>query len=204
MLTKKQIEILEVFHDKLFNILTFKQIKKKSKQNSNNIIQLAIKKFISLNIIIQNKIGDILTYNLNLNNNLTLAYLNLINENKLVKAKLPLDILNKLENKIRKKTIFFILGIFGSFAKGKATKNSDLDVVVFVEDDNTKKEIIPLIETIKRRELQNIDYHIITTNEFRKMLSVEYENLGKQIYKNNFIYYGYIQYLKLLRGLKNE
>ena len=36
------------------------------------------------------------------------------------------------------------------------------------------------------------------------MLQAEYENVGKQIYKNSIIYYGFIEYCNLIRGIKNE
>lgn len=203
MLTKKQVEILGVFYDNLFAELTFKEIKEKSRQKSNNILQLAIKEFKNQNLLILNKIGSVTTYKLNLENNLTLSYLNTINEYKLTKLNSEsANIIYGIENKIRRKTIFFILAIFGSFAKGKVTENSDLDVAILINNDDLRKKIIPVIETIKRREIQTIDYHIMTISEFQEMLSADYENLGKQIYKNNIIYYGYISYLKLLVGMK--
>ena len=43
MLTKQQLTIFGVFKKDLFASLTFKQIKRESKQRSNNIVQIAIK-----------------------------------------------------------------------------------------------------------------------------------------------------------------
>ena len=173
MLTKEQVNILSVFKKDIFNSLTFKQIKEQSKQKSNNIVQIALKEFQNQNIIQSKKTGDVTTYNLNLSNNLALSYLNLINEYEIKKTKIPLGITDEIEKKVFKYTEFFILLVFGSYAKSKATKKSDLDIAFIVESEATKKEITPYIETIKRREISSIDYHIFTKAEFLEMLKAD-------------------------------
>ena len=202
MLTKEQIRILSVFKKGLFASLTFRQIKEQSQQKSNNVVQIALREFQKQNLITLKMIGDVNVYSLNLNNNLTLSYLNLINELDITRRMFPKEILEEIKKNIFKKSELFILTIFGSYAKNKATKKSDLDIAVIVDSEPTKKEIAPLLETVKRRELRPIDYHIFTREEFLEMLMADYENVGKQIYKNNIIYYGYIEYCNLIR--KNE
>lgn len=204
MLTKQQLIILGVFKKDLFTRLTFKQIKEESKQKSNNIVQIALKQFKEQNLVKTGVTGDVTTYYLNLNNNLTLSYLNIINDIEIQKRKFPKEILSEIQKKISKQTNFFILIVFGSYAKNKVTERSDLDIAVIVESELTKKEITPLLETVKRREIKPIDYHVFTRNEFLEMLTVESENVGKQIYKNNLIYYGFIEYCQLIRGIKHE
>ena len=204
MLTKQQLNLLGVFKKDFFASLTFKQIKAESKQKSNNIVQIALKKFKELDLIKTKVMGDVTSYSLNLDNNLTLSYLNLINDLEIQKRKFPKEILTEIQKKISKQTDFFILILFGSYAKNKATEKSDLDLAVMFESEQTKKEITPFLETVKRREIKPIDYHIFTRNEFLEMLKADYENVGKQIYKNNLIYYGFIEYCNLIRERKNE
>lgn len=204
MLTKQQLAILGVFKRDLFTSSTFKQIKEGSKQKSNNIVQIALTQFKTEDLVETKIIGDVIAYSLNLNNNLTGSYLNLINDIEIQKRKFPKEILAEVQKKITKQTNFFILIVFGSYARNKATEKSDLDIAVIVESEQTKKEITPLLETVKRREIKLIDYHIFTRNEFLEMLRAETENVGKQIYKNSFIYYGFIEYCHLIRGTKNE
>ena len=204
MLTKQQIAILSVFRKDLFASLTFKQIKEESKQKSNNIVQIALKEFKEQGLLKKELTGDVAVYSLNLNHNLTLSYLNLINDLDIQKRKFPKEILSEIQKKISKSTNFFILIIFGSYAKNKATAKSDLDIAVIVESEETKKEIAPLLETVKRREIKPIDYHIFIRNEFLEMLGAESENVGKQMYKNNIIYYGFIEYCNLIQERKNE
>ncbi|MBS3137846.1 nucleotidyltransferase domain-containing protein [Candidatus Woesearchaeota archaeon] len=204
MLTKQQLTILGVFKKDIFTSLTFKQIKEESKQKSNNIVQIAIKKFKEQDLVKTKATGDITTYSLNLDNNLTLSYLNIINDLGIHKRKFPKEILTEIQKRISKQTNFFILIVFGSYAKNKATEKSDLDIAVIVESEQTKKEIAPLLETVKRREIKPIDYHIFTISEFLEMFKADIENVGKQIYKNNIIYYGFIEYCNLIRGKRNE
>jgi len=202
MLTKQQLNILGVFAKGLFDSLTFKQIKEQSGQKSNNVVQIAIKNFKEQDLLRTELTGDVTAYYLNLDNNLTLSYLNLINDTGICKRKFPKDILAEIQKRISKQTNFFILIVFGSYAKNKVTDKSDLDIAVIIESEDIKKEIIPLLETVKRREIKPIDYHAFTRAEFSEMLKVDYENIGKQIYKESLVYYGFIEYCNLIREIK--
>lgn len=203
MLTKQQFNILGVFKKDLFASFTFKQIKEQSGQKSNNTVQIALKEFKKKDLVKTESIGDVTAYSLNLDHNSTLSCLNMINEAEIQKIKFPKEILKEFQRRILKQTCFFILIIFGSYAKGKATEKSDLDIAVIVESESTGKEIAPFLETLKRREIKPIDYHIFTKGEFLEMLRSDYENVGKQIYKNSIIYHGFIEYCNLIRERKN-
>ena len=125
MLTKKQLNILSVFSEDILASFTFKQIKERSKQKSNNVVQIALKEFQKEGVVKIQQIADVSVYRLNLDDNQTLAYLNLINEIKLKKTKIPHKLLKEMQNKVSKHTDFFILAVFGSYAKGKSTGKSD-------------------------------------------------------------------------------
>ena len=80
MLTKRQLTIFSVFKRDIFASLTFKQIKEESKQKSNNVVQIALKEFKEQDLVRTKVTGDVTTYSLNFDNNITLSYLNLIND----------------------------------------------------------------------------------------------------------------------------
>ena len=204
MLTKVQMNILSVFKKDIFSSLTFRQLKEQSRQKSNNIIQIALKEFQNQKLIRTELVGDVTRYHLDLESNLTLSYLHLINESEIEKKRFPKEITAEIQKKLLKQTEFFILIVFGSYAKNKAAEKSDLDIAIIIESEQTKKEITPGLETIKRREIKPLDYHIFTRTEFLEMLRADYENLGKQVYKNSFIYYGFIEYYNLIKRQKNE
>ena len=112
-------------------------------------------------------------------------------------------ILEEIKTKIFRHSEFFILIVFGSYAEGKASESSDLDIALIVESEISKKEIIPFLETIKRRELIKLDYHAFTRGNFMEMLEIDEENLGKQIYRKNIIYYGLISYSNMIKDVKH-
>jgi len=199
MLTKEQFNILGVFHSQMLAELTFKQIKEQSRQKSNNIVQIALKEFQKQSLVKTKITGDVTAYFLDLDNNMALSCLNILNQDKLSKRKFPREILAEIQRRMLRQTEFFILLVFGSYAKNKATEKSDLDVAVIVESEQAKKDVIPVLETIKRREIKRIDYHVFTRNEFLEMLNFDIENVGKQIYNNNIITYGFIEYCNLVR-----
>ncbi len=204
MLTKEQLNIFSVFKKNIFASLTFKQIKQGSKQKSNSVVQLALKEFKNHNLVKIKETGYVKTYSLNLDNNLTLAYLNLINDTEIGKSKIPKWIVENIKNKMFKYTEFFILIVFGSYAKERTTQKSDFDIAIIVESEQTRKEIAPYLETIKRREIIQIDYHVFTRIEFLDMLKADLENIGKQIFKSGIIYYGCIPYYHLIKERRNE
>jgi predicted nucleotidyltransferase len=197
MLTKQQLKILNVFSGDIFGKMDFQRVKSLSGQKSNNAVQIALKEFRKQQIINKENVGKSILYSLNLRSNRLLAYLALSNELSLP-VHLPFSVLRTIQEGIMEYTPFFTLFVFGSYAKGKQTQRSDLDIAVIVETDATRKEIIPALETVKRRELLEIDYHVFTTAEFIEMLIEDYENLGKQIYRGNKIIFGAMQYYSLL------
>lgn len=102
------------------------------------------------------------------------------------------DIFNSINN------TFFIFIIFGSYAKGKTTASSDLDLLVIVN----KKEDIKNIEDEIRRIHTKVKKSLITitANEFQEMIKNREElNIGNEARKNHIILYGAENYYQLLR-----
>ncbi|MEK6864163.1 MAG: nucleotidyltransferase domain-containing protein [Nanoarchaeota archaeon] len=199
MLTKQQIKIFGAFRENIFERMDFKRIKELAGQASNNVVQIALKEFKEQGLVSAEKAGKSIFYSVDLTSNKALSFLALSNEFSLLKT-LPFSVLKTIQQGILEYTPFFILLVFGSYAKGKQTNKSDLDVAVIVESDTARKEIIPSLETVKRRELLEIDYHVFTTAEFIEMLTVDYENVGKQIYRGNKIIFGAMQYYSMIHA----
>ena len=100
MLTKKQLEILKVFKEDIFRRLTFKEIKEKSKQNSNNLVLNAVNEFKKEGLIEIKKTGNVRSFSLNLKFNPIYAYLNIINEETLNKSNLPKKTIQEIQDRI--------------------------------------------------------------------------------------------------------
>jgi len=203
MLTEEQLNILSVFLKEPFAGLTFRQVKAMSRQKSNNVTQIALKRFEKERIVKVERTGNVNSYRLDMGSSLALAYLNLIGEVGIRKRfpKQILGLLEEIQERISKQTEFFILLLFGSYASGEATSRSDLDVAVIVEAEEIGKDVTPVLETVKRRSAIGIDYHVFTRKEFLEMLQAEQENLGKQIYRKSVIIRGRIEYYGMIRRL---
>lgn len=205
MLTKQQMRMLGTFAKNVLGRYTFKDIKQMSRQKSNSAVQDALREFRKQELVTVEKAGNVSLYSLNMKSNAALGYLALVNEEKLRENKnIPVRVLKKIDSELRHYTDFYIVLVFGSYAKGKQNAKSDLDVAVIVESDASKKEVIPYLATVKRRELLEVDYHVFTRAEFQEMLYIELPNVGKEIYLDNVIYYGAVQYYLLLDSVRGR
>ena len=96
---------------------------------------------------------------------------------------------------------FFIVLIFGSNAKRKATEKSDIDLCIISDNKQKSKELVSLLHLLPQR----IEIHQFTTEEFASMLKIKKNNIGKEIVKNNFILYGTENYYSLIsKWMKKE
>ena len=202
MITKKQSVIFSVFMKNAFKEYTFNEIKKLSKEKSNSLLQNAIKVFIKEDILKERKINNSKLYSINHDNKLVYYYFNLITQKILLsQVKKAISI---LENELNKHTLFYSTAIFGSYASNEQKKNSDLDLAIFIDDENKRKIVEAVINSIKNKSLLKIDAHIITKDEFLEMLKDEKANLGKEIARKHLITTNSeIFYLMLKKGIAN-
>ncbi|MEW5897444.1 MAG: nucleotidyltransferase domain-containing protein, partial [Nanoarchaeota archaeon] len=184
MITKKQLKIFEVFAKNPFAEHTRKEIKKDAKEKSNNSMFLSINALKKEGIISEKKIGKsgILTLNLNndlVNNDLAFHYLALCNSYRIppfVKSALEI-----LKEEITEETPFYSVVIFGSYAVGKQKKELDLDIAIFIQNEDNRKRIEALANSAKLKSTAEMDIHVISKAEMFAMLTNAEENFGKQI-----------------------
>lgn len=201
MLTPKQIRIFEAFLRRPYAEMTYKEIKEYSKCKSNSIIQNAISKFISEGIVKKRAVGNILLYSAALENATVFAYFCiLINEMLSNLAKNSLRIIRQELSAVE----FSSLVIFGSYAEGKQKEKSDLDIAIFVNSSEDKKNCELAMRSAELKSLLPLDFHVITRDEMLQMLKDKHENLGKQIaYKHMAIQNHSIFYSILSEGINN-
>lgn len=107
------------------------------------------------------------------------------------------DVLTSIENP------FFILLVFGSYAKSTNDEKSDLDMLAIVQDKKQishVKEIILEIYTKVKKSL-----NIVDISEFKEMLrNTEKFNIGTEAKKNHILLYGAEQYYNLIKICKRQ
>ncbi|MBS3074768.1 nucleotidyltransferase domain-containing protein [Candidatus Pacearchaeota archaeon] len=201
MLTPKQIKIFEAFLRNPYQELTYKEIKDYSKEKSNSIIQIAVVKFLAEDLVKKREVGNIILYALNIDNSAVFSYFDII-----IKEKIS-NLVKKSLNIIREELSnidFVSIVIFGSYAEGKQKEKSDLDIAIFVNSAEDKKNCELSMKSAELKSILKIDAHVITKDEMLQMLKDKHENLGKQIaYKHLAIHNPMIFYSILQDGMNN-
>jgi hypothetical protein len=197
---KKTHKVLEVFTRNPTITYLFNEVKSYTKSKSESYTYNSLNSFVKEGILTKEKRGGLVIYNV-AKTPKAISFLSMAAEYQAWnKKKFPADIINELMGKIN--INFFILLVTGSYAKGKQTLNSDLDVVLIVPNDvkTTNARLKHFCEMC----IPPIHLYVFTDNEFNQMLLDEKHNYGKETVKNNLIFYGAEAYYKLLfEAMKN-
>jgi len=197
MVTTKQLKLFEVFAKKPFAEYTRTEIKKESKEKSNNALALAINLLKKEEVLIEKKIGKSGLLTLNLENDLTFYYIALCNINRAHHlAKLAVKTIQK---EIYEDTPFYSIVIFGSYAVNEQKKDSDLDLAIFIENEKNKKQIEASAHNATLKSVIEMDVHVISRTEMLKMLTAKEENLGKQIARKHLAVHNHVIFYDLIK-----
>ncbi len=132
------------------------------------------------NLIITETVGNSKTIKLNVLNPIVKAHLTITSdeEKKEFLEKHPL--IRKISNDIDTKDVVIL---FGSYAKGKETEKSDIDILV-INKDGKKSISFSKHELLYQKKINPI---FLTRKEFKNMLKSKEENVGKQALQNHII-----------------
>jgi predicted nucleotidyltransferase len=201
MITEKQLNIFQVFAMQPFAEYTLKQIKDRAKEKSNNALEIAMRKFKEEKLFTEKRVGKSTLYALDFANDKVYYYIALANHERL--ANLAQKSIHLVAEDANSVTKFLAIIVFGTYAEGKETKKSDLDIAIIIEDERHKKKIQTSLRNSELKSLIPLDCHVLTRNEFIEMLTNDEENLGKQIARkhlathNHQLFYGLV-----LEGMK--
>ncbi len=94
--------------------------------------------------------------------------------------------------------LFFILVVFGSYAKEKQTKNSDIDLLIIVQDKKNINEVDNAISRAYTRVKKGVNF--VDVSDFKEMIKNTNElNIGNEAKKHHIILHGVEMYYKLIR-----
>jgi len=195
MLTPKELGIVELYRRDIFASYTIREIMKTLGTSSYNWVHTAVKKLIKEGILAAEKKGKATICRINLDSQAAISHISYDEEIKGIKAEIPH--IKKVIDMID--INYFTLLVAGSYAKGKATKESDVDIVVIVSN---KEEVKPLINRLKREgELMIPELHpyVFTDEEFYLMLLSKEGNYGKEIFMNHLTIHGAEGYYNIVK-----
>ena len=147
-----------------------------------------IKKFERQNLVITKKIGKSIVCSLNKNNSITKQHLTLASEayKSYFLERSPL--IKKMYKIIKENEAKeFSAILFGSYAKGKEQKHSDVDIAFISNFKQEAKNIQSEFKAIEQIYDIEINVMIFTEKQFSDMLKTKGENVGKQILKNHVV-----------------
>ncbi len=193
----KESEILYCFAKEPWKKYTFTELKKNSGKKSKSYVEMVIKKFINEGIIKQSFVGHLPIYSLNLASTKARVFAGFVIEYYGWNRKnIPYSDLQAIDDKIPYKN--HVLIVTGSYASGKQTKKSDIDVIVMVEDSSEPKKIYAELSQYCELNIPQIHLYVFKHSEFKEMLCNREGNYGKEIAKNCLILTGGQVYIKLI------
>ena len=92
-------------------------------------------------------------------------------------------------------SVNLIILLFGSYARRKAGKNSDIDLMFIVPDLKIEKKIDEAVSMMPLK----IHSFVFSEEQFRNMIYLKKLNVVKEALKNNIILHGIEQYYSLIK-----
>jgi len=187
---KTENKIIRLFIEEK-NSKTIREVSKKIKSDY-RITHIATQRLLEKNILLSRIVGKSVLCELNASYYGIEIY---EAENKRKEGLLRNKDLKQLYREImaKVKSGFFVFLVFGSYAKGRPTKSSDIDIMFISNDENFEGKIqnITSLLPIKTHVL------VFTEEEFIRMKDSKKSNVVKEGMGNNMILYGIENYYRL-------
>jgi len=197
MLSKNKLVILNLFRKNIFLKISILALTKKLNKKSYPRIYGAVKELEKDKILKIQKYGSLNLTSLELGQN-SLLELSYLDEQESFSRKIPN--INKILD--FKEFLDDIILVTGSYASGKETPKSDIDLVIITKDDAFKKQ--KLIDNTTSLLIPKIHPIVISYKDFVEMLLDTKENYGKEIFKNRLLFRNSGRYYELIKeAIKN-
>ena len=193
MLTKDEIGIIDIFRKDLFGCYTIRDVMKKTGKKTYPWTFDAVMKLSKIGVIKMQTKGKAKLCSINLYNQAALSYLSLLDELEANGKKIPH--LDELINDMT--TPFFVLLIGGSYASGKETSKSDLDICVIIDDSLKTKPLQNFLAN--KLMVPRLHPFVFKRKEFLEMLLSKEANYGKLLFKKHLTAFGAKSYYLMMR-----
>ncbi len=131
-------------------------------------------------LITTESVGNSKTIKLNTQNPIIKAHLTISSDEEKKEFLEKHPIIKKISNDLNTKDVVLL---FGSYAKGKETEKSDIDLLI-INKDGKKSISFSKQELLYQKKINPI---FLTRKEFKNMLKDKEENVGKQALQNHVI-----------------
>ena len=194
MLTKNQVEVLNLFRKNIFLKASILKIKNELKKSSYQRVYDAVKFLAKDGILKIEEAGKSSQTSLIMNQK-TISQLAFLDEQEAVQKNIP----NYSKIISIKEISNYLIIAAGSYAKGNFKKTSDLDLIVVIPDDRNIMKISKLIDNLTLLYLPKIHLFVFNNKNLIDMLLSKEENYGKEIFRNHLILKNAYIYYELLK-----
>ena len=190
-----ELKIIDLMSKNLEKGFTINEIAK-TLNEAYSFVNRVVNRLVEDKVIVAKKVGKALVCSLNLESDKTIAllHLNEVNrkesfykENKKIKLILE-DFLENLKSKFKDNLIFIV--VFGSYAKGTAAKESDIDILIVAKK---KPEITSLIREIHAKYGKEIVPILMTQTELKNQKE---KPIIKEVIKHHYILHGFEEFIE--------
>ncbi|MFH1439146.1 MAG: nucleotidyltransferase domain-containing protein [Candidatus Woesearchaeota archaeon] len=197
MLTSCEQKIMGIVLPQPFKDYSVRQISKRIK-SSYALTHESIRSLIDKDMITARKIGNSLVCKANLSADTgLLAISSLINSKKFMKTNRFSFVIDNLKNKLD--NLLYVMILFGSHAKGTATKKSDIDLLFVVQNEQDIEKIKKRIKSVLSLTNEKVDFDAITTEWLIKMFE-DRHSIGREVLEGSIILHGAEQYYSLVKA----
>ncbi|MGA2387175.1 MAG: nucleotidyltransferase domain-containing protein [Candidatus Bathyarchaeia archaeon] len=199
-LTKTSVEILAHLSSKIRESFTVRQIAEAIKKDY-KISHVMTMRLAEKHYIIAEKKPPVTYCKLNLKGNSSLlAYIEAIRASRFFSKNRDLEILvNDIFSKVRGP--FFTLMIIGSYAKGTASKKSDLDILLIIPDRQMEREVSLAVGSVEHISPLSIHDTVFTSDEFVDLLNQKTPNIAWEAVDNRIVAYGAEEFFRILEAI---
>ncbi len=197
MSTACEQKIMEVLLPQPFKAYSIRKISTLIK-TSYALVHQSVNSLAHKKIIKTKEIGNLRGCQLNLSANPQLLAVFALNYSqkflKRVKFGFLVDEINeKLNDRI------YILILFGSYAKGTATKKSDIDLLLVVQNETDVEPTERKVKLVLSTTNFKVDFKVITVSWMLKMFE-EKNSVGREVLESSVVLHGAEQYYSLVRA----
>jgi predicted nucleotidyltransferase len=96
------------------------------------------------------------------------------------------------------KANFYVLVLFGSYAKGSQTERSDIDLLLVADNNSRAEELERTISAVSRLSKKSLHIMSMDFKDFTDMASNKETSAVNQALGNHIIFSGYEEYYKML------
>ena len=191
LLKRSNMELLELFRNDIFLSKTIRQIAMALNKPYPKVHQ-AVGELEMSNIIATKSVGRSKVCTLKWSND-AMSLLSFLDEQKALSMKIP----NMDRILGFKELLDDIVVVTGSYARGKETKSSDIDLVVITKENPAARQ--KLLENLTSLMSPPVHPVAISYKDFTGMLVDKEESYGKEIFRNRLIFRNAKRYYELIK-----